>query len=144
MAAQQPSLRVNSDGELTLYPDDLMCTPLFVSVDFILTKKDRSRVLSGARRLGLLDSTGDPTQNTQTERRPSLSLIIMWRKKFLHSLSRTSQPITVAVKLPITSEQLKAIKLTSAADTSGTRDKQDLHAQIKGATLSESCNLLRS
>lgn len=34
-----------------------MCTPLFVRVDFILMKKDRSRVLSGARRLGLLDST---------------------------------------------------------------------------------------
>lgn len=42
---------------LTLYPEDLMCTPLFVNVDFILMKKDRSRVLSGARRLGLLDST---------------------------------------------------------------------------------------
>lgn len=26
---------------------------------------------------------------------------------------------------------------TSAADTSGTRDKQDVHAQIKGASLSE-------
>lgn len=29
-----------------------------MSVDFIRTKKDRSSVLSGARRLGLLDSTG--------------------------------------------------------------------------------------
>lgn len=36
-----------------------MCTPLFVSVDFIRMKKDRSRELSGDRRLGLLDSTGE-------------------------------------------------------------------------------------
>lgn len=52
--------RRESDANLTLYPEDLMCTPLFVSVDFILMKKDRSRVLSGARRLGLLDSTEKP------------------------------------------------------------------------------------
>lgn len=46
-----------------------MCTPLFVSVDFIRMKKDRSRELSGARRLGLLDSTADnkTTDNTKTE-----------------------------------------------------------------------------
>lgn len=49
--------RRESDNNLTLYPEDLMCTPLFVSVDFIRMKKDRSRLLSGARRLGLLDST---------------------------------------------------------------------------------------
>lgn len=42
---------------LTLYPEDLMCTPLFVRVDFIRMKKDRSRELSGDKRLGLLDST---------------------------------------------------------------------------------------
>lgn len=52
---------------LTLYPEDLMCTPLFVSVDFIRMKKDRSRELSGARRLGLLDSTATKTDNTKTE-----------------------------------------------------------------------------
>lgn len=43
-----------------------MCTPLFVSVDFILMKKDRSRVLSGARRLGLLDSTEE--RNTRNKK----------------------------------------------------------------------------
>lgn len=53
---------------VTLYPEDLMCTPLFVSVDFIRMKKDRSRVLSGARRLGLLDSTDKHKQN-RTQRK---------------------------------------------------------------------------
>lgn len=43
----------------TLYPEDLMWTPLLVSVDFIRTKKERSRELSGDRRLGLLDSTAE-------------------------------------------------------------------------------------
>ena len=55
------------DLGLTLYPEDLMWTPLLVSVDFILMKKDRSRVLSGARRLGLLDSTATH-RHTQTHR----------------------------------------------------------------------------
>lgn len=36
-----------------------MWTPLLVSVDFIRIKKERSRVLSGDRRLGLLDSTAE-------------------------------------------------------------------------------------
>lgn len=54
------------DQNLTLYPEDLMCTPLFVSVDFILMKNDRSRVLSGAKRLGLLDSTEE--RNTRKKK----------------------------------------------------------------------------
>lgn len=49
---------------LTLYPEDLIWMPLLVSVDFIRMKKERSRVLSGDRRLGLLDSTAGT--NTQT------------------------------------------------------------------------------
>lgn len=44
-------------AQLTLYPDDLMCTPRLVSVDFIRMKKERSRVLSVVSRLGLVDST---------------------------------------------------------------------------------------
>lgn len=46
-------------ASFTLYPEDLMWTPLLVSVDFIRTKKERSRELSGDRRLGLLDSTAE-------------------------------------------------------------------------------------
>lgn len=41
-----------------------MCTPLFVRVDFIRMKKDLSKELSGARRLGLLDSTGKQQRHT--------------------------------------------------------------------------------
>lgn len=67
--------RCQGDQNLTLYPEDLMCTPLFVSVDFILMKKDRSRVLSGARRLGLLDSTEEP--NTRKKKKKKT-----WRKQF--------------------------------------------------------------
>lgn len=58
-----------------------MCTPLFVSVDFIRMKKDRSRELSGSRRLGLLDSTVEnnnkkqETKQKHKEKRGHLQLL---------------------------------------------------------------------
>ncbi len=145
---------------LTLYPEDLMCTPLFVSVDFILMKKDRSRVLSGARRLGLVDSTEKPEhtdtcklshgfyssrmcrdtklrqkhgrmltdfidlknkwiktlrkhcltsyKHTIFTRQPSAMILFCVKtNKYIHSLSRSHQPITAALKLSIKSKQLE-------------------------------------
>lgn len=41
----------------TLYPEDFMCTPRLVRVDFIRMKKERSRLLSVVSRLGLVAST---------------------------------------------------------------------------------------
>lgn len=78
---------------LTLYPEDLMCTPLFVSVDFIRMKKDRSRELSGARRLGLLDSTERKTTTTHKNMQT-------W-KKFFH---RWIQKLRGLHKVPIKSK----------------------------------------
>lgn len=54
-----------SQTQLTLYPDDLMCTPRLVRVDFMRMKKDRSRVLSVVSRLGLVVST-EEEKNTDT------------------------------------------------------------------------------
>lgn len=54
-----------SQTQLTLYPDDLMCTPRLVRVDFIRMKKDRSRVLSVVSRPGLVVST-EEEKNTYT------------------------------------------------------------------------------
>ncbi len=56
----------SSSSSLTLNPEDLMWTPLLVSVDFIRMKKERSRILSGDRRLGLFDSTAETNKHPIT------------------------------------------------------------------------------
>ncbi len=59
----------SSSSSLTLNPEDLMWTPLLVSVDFIRMKKERSRILSGDRRLGLFDSTAETNKHPITTKK---------------------------------------------------------------------------
>lgn len=83
-----------------------MCTPLFVSVDFIRTKKDLSRVLSGARRLGLLDSTKGH-KHTKV-------------KRLLHSLLKKQQEIyrfTEKLRHLITQIQVEELRKFKKAET---------------------------
>lgn len=61
----------SSSSSLTLNPEDLMWTPLLVSVDFIRMKKERSRMLSGDRRLGLFDSTAETNKHPITTKNSS-------------------------------------------------------------------------